>query len=194
MKLKYYLRGLGIGILVTAAITGISNKNARAEIIKEYEQKIQFENEDNYSTEEELASEADSKETQSFVTEDNRNKEKESEINMAIESALEQEKQGAEGTDSNVQLKSEEYTDKEYLNDEQLVELTIVVEPGDSAGNVAWKLYEAGVIADKEEFIVFLKQNGYDKTIRTGVKKIYMNDDWDTIGKKLTLKEYDVVN
>ena len=42
MKLKYYLRGLGIGILVTWLIMGISQKNAvaaaRAEIMRAYAQ------------------------------------------------------------------------------------------------------------------------------------------------------------
>lgn len=44
MKLKYYLRGLGIGILVTGLIMGISNKKAvsqaKDEIRKVYEQEL----------------------------------------------------------------------------------------------------------------------------------------------------------
>ncbi|MCM1182829.1 MAG: hypothetical protein NC337_05615 [Roseburia sp.] len=42
MKLKYYLRGLGIGILVTGLVMGVSKKNAvasaRAEIMRSYAQ------------------------------------------------------------------------------------------------------------------------------------------------------------
>ncbi len=34
MKLKYYLRGLGIGILVTGLIMGISNKKAVSQLKK----------------------------------------------------------------------------------------------------------------------------------------------------------------
>ncbi len=44
MKLKYYLRGLGIGILVTGLIMGISNKKAvsqaKDEVRKVYEQEL----------------------------------------------------------------------------------------------------------------------------------------------------------
>ena len=79
MKLKYYLRGLGIGILVTAVVMSVSNKSAKAEIIKEYEQQ-QIENEQSDTTEEDFTEEDNLMETQTSVTEDNRDKEKEAEI------------------------------------------------------------------------------------------------------------------
>ena len=203
MKLKYYLRGLGIGILVTAVLMSVSNKSAKAEIIKEYEQQ-QIENEKSDTTEEDFTAEDNLIETQTSVTEDNRDKEKEAEINAVIETALEQEKNtdnhgefvGVEGTDSNEQgleIVSEPVLNMEKLESEIIIDTVVVieVEPGDAAGNVAWKLHNAGVISNKEEFVLFLQQNGYDKKIRTGIKNINMNDDWDTIGKKLTLKDFE---
>lgn len=196
MKLKYYLRGLGIGVLVTAAIMSFSNKNAKAEIIKEYEQKLQIASGEEYLSEEELTSEAFADENQSYVPEGNRDEEKEAEIDMAIESALEQEKaddyEGQQtAADSNAQIQSEVQGEATQPAGEQTAQVRIEVEPGDSAGNVAYKLQEAGVIDNMDEFIVFMQQNGYDKKIRTGPKKINLNDDWDSIGKKLTIKDYD---
>ena len=203
MKLKYYLRGLGIGILVTAVVMSVSNKSAKAEIIKEYEQQ-QIENEQSDTTEEDFTEEDNLMETQTSVTEDNRDKEKEAEINAVIETALEQENNtnnyeefvGVEGTDSNeknLQIATEPVSDVEHLESEIIVDTVVVIEiePGDAAGNVAWKLHNAGVISDKEEFVLFLQQNGYDKKIRTGIKNINMNDDWDTIGKTLTIKDFE---
>ncbi len=199
MKLKYYLRGLGIGILVTAIVMSVSNKSAKAEIIKEYEQQ-QIENEQSDTADEEFTAEDNTTQIQTSVIEDNRDEEKESEINAVIETALEKENNtdgygelvGVEGTDIN-EHSIEIVSDAEHLEPEIIVDTVVVidVEPGDAAGNVAWKLHNAGVISDKEEFVLFLQQNGYDKKIRTGIKNINMNDDWDTIGKKLTIKDFE---
>lgn len=199
MKLKYYLRGLGIGILVTAIVMSVSNKSAKAEIIKEYEQQ-QIENEQSDTADEEFTAEDNTTQIQTSVIEDNRDEEKESEINAVIETALEKENNtdsyrelvGVEGTDIN-EHSIEIVSDAEHLESEIIVDTVVVidVEPGDAAGNVAWKLHNAGVISDKEEFVLFLQQNGYDKKIRTGIKNINMNDDWDTIGKKLTIKDFE---
>lgn len=98
MKLKYYLRGLGIGIMVTAAIMGISNRNAvktaKAEVAAMYEQSA-----DETSTQEE-SSAAETTEQSTSEPVIVRDEQKESEIAQVLDEAVKNE-QGKEPESEN---------------------------------------------------------------------------------------------
>jgi hypothetical protein len=100
MKLKYMLRGLGIGVIVTAAIMGAYNRNAvadakaqaRVDVLREYGFGEEPTLVDNESESEEEASETVS-ETEETIPIIIRDEVKESEVESVIESAKAAEKE-----------------------------------------------------------------------------------------------------
>lgn len=73
----------------------------------------------------------------------------------------------------------------EKLKVEELEE-EIVVESGSGLTTVAIKLYNAGLIDNKDEFIWFVKDEKLDKKIITGIYKIKHNSPYSEIIKILT--------
>lgn len=100
MKLKYYLRGLGVGIVVTCILMSISNKNAvadaKAEVIAVYEQSSSEIMTENESTQEETTQE---EATEPIIL---RNEEIESEITSVLDEAQSQEQSVVE-TESEIE-------------------------------------------------------------------------------------------
>jgi hypothetical protein len=100
MKLKYMLRGLGIGVIVTAAIMGAYNRNAvadakaqaRVDVLREYGFGEEPTLVDNESESEEETSEIES-ETEETIPIIIRDEVKESEVESVIESAKAAEKE-----------------------------------------------------------------------------------------------------
>lgn len=209
MKLKYYLRGLGVGIVVTCILMSISNKNAvadaKAEVIAVYEQSSTEIMTENESTQEETTQE---EATEPIIL---RNEEIESEITSVLDEAQSQEQSVVE-TESeiesqtiSIEIQSHE-TEKATTEDESKSEESVIVidsddsdeadvkdgkiieiqiNKGDGSGVVAQKLYEAGVVEDAREFDEFLMQNGYDKKLNVGVKVINTSESWQMIADKL---------
>lgn len=206
MKLKYYLRGLGVGIVVTCILMSISNKNAvadaKAEVIAVYEQSSSEIMTENESTQEETTQE---EATEPIIL---RNEEIESEITSVLDEAQSQEQSVVE-TESeiesqtiSIEIQSHE-TEKATTEDESKSEESVIVidsdeadvkdgkiieiqiNKGDGSGVVAQKLYEAGVVEDAREFDEFLMQNGYDKKLNVGVKVINTSESWQMIADKL---------
>ncbi|MDE6915274.1 MAG: hypothetical protein K2P39_00535 [Lachnospiraceae bacterium] len=201
MKLKYMLRGLGIGVVVTAAVMGAHNRNAvadaRVAVLKEYgigeEARLVGETEPSG----EMASEELPEVT---VTESvsARDEEKESELNAALDAAKADE-QGGMTEPGEMQLPEEGSGDAESGVEPSEPGSVIVVTPsgegdsveivivsGDDSGTVARKLYNAGVIENASEYDAFLMQHGYDKRLTTGTKTIDAADSWQEIAEKIT--------
>lgn len=209
MKLKYYLRGLGVGIVVTCILMSISNKNAvadaKAEVIAVYEQSSTEIMTENESTQEEttepiiLRNEEIESEITSVLGEAQSNEqsiiETESEIEaLTISTEIqshETEKATTEDTDEieiSIENESKESvividSDDADVKNGKIIEIQI--NKGDGSGVVAQKLYEAGVVEDAREFDEFLMQNGYDKKLNVGVKVINTSESWQMIADKL---------
>lgn len=206
MKFKYMVRGLGLGIIITAAVMGAYNRNAvadaRVQVLKEYgfgdEPTVVDEME---STEEETEISAAEETTEPVIL---RDETIESEIESVLDAAMESER-----TDE-TELSSETYEEESITqmseSDEQTATdgvivvspsdegdptgdaILIVVAKGDDSGTVSRKLYNAGLIENAAEYDAFLMQHGYDKRISTGTKTIYATDTWQEIAEKLTGK------
>ncbi|WP_313757096.1 endolytic transglycosylase MltG [Tissierella sp.] len=69
---------------------------------------------------------------------------------------------------------------------EPIMEIEIVVESGSNLTRVAKNLYNANLIKDVDEFILFVKGKKLDKKIRTGRYKIGSNSSYDDIIETLT--------
>lgn len=198
MKLKYMIRGLGLGVVMTAVVMGAYSRqavaDARVAVLKEYglgadsvlmdESETSGEAEDIESTEEA---------SQPTII---RNEEIESEINSVIEAAKDNEQSAASdeiqpqtntiaGNEESV-TQPAEVPDGDNAVTGDVVQITI--SRGDDSGTISRKLHNAGLIENADEYDAYLMQHGYDKKLSTGTKDINVTDSWQEIAEKLTRK------
>ena len=206
MKLKYYLRGLGIGIAVTALVLALAGGGKESltdeEIIARAKELGMVESvtlsqlaEDKTSEEvSEDISEEDSEnvtsedEDASLVTSEN---EEVSEVNSS-ENA-----QGTSGAETSEESNFEENASESAsevtseVNSEtqtsEVIDEYVIVEvgAGDGSDTVSRKLEALGMVEDAQMYDDFLCANGYDKILQTGVHEIPRTADWDTIAEIL---------
>lgn len=200
MKLKYMLRGLGIGIVITAAAMGAYNRNAvadaRVAVLKEYGLGEESRLVEETQAAEETSEAADVPPATEPAA--MRNEEIESEIHSVLDAARESEQAGtaedaaSDGEEGQPEAAPEPSSDHVVVvtptdeNDAPGEAVQIVVSNGDDSGTVARKLYNAGLIGNAEEYDAFLMQHGYDKKLNKGIKTIYATDNWQEIAEKLT--------
>lgn len=68
----------------------------------------------------------------------------------------------------------------------EVEEIVLVVEAGDSLEEVANKLESLGIIEDGKGFHIYAKERGYEKKIRIGSYKLRVNMDYEKIIKLIT--------
>lgn len=216
VKLKYYLRGLGIGIIVTALLMGVSDKNKVTAKTDDYT--VTSEN-SVHTTADDLEN-TDEENTDKETTED-KTKKTEAEKNEAVVITLPTE---ASNADSSKETSAEGITQEEILQNETLQseetesqpeteeestdelskevqdliqmtkeastasEYTLEIVRGDDSGTVSRKLQNAGIVENATEFDAFLMQHGYDKKISIGTVKIQKGASWVEIAEKLSGK------
>ncbi len=202
MKLKIYLRGLGIGIVVTALILGISGgqkEMSDAEVIARAKQlgMVEAETEtgklsDNYG--------AEKIETEKNNTEESRTNESEQvaeteaettaveqeaeEETTAVEQETEEEASKAPELKEETQDVTEKETVEEIQNPAQTIEVTIV--SGDDSAAASRRIYEAGLVESAADLDKYLCSNGYSKKVVSGTYKIPVGSDNETIAKIIT--------
>lgn len=213
MKAKYILRGLGLGMIITAVVMGAYTRSAvaaaRVDVLKEY----------GIGDEAMLAETGDEvmlAETLVDVGGDTDIETQESELPVSVESEpaaetvavqenSEPETVSAEETAEPETVSTEETAEPETekaqsesteqvqvseadedASDVQLGTVAITIAKGDDSGTVARKLYNAGLVENAAEYDAFLMQHGYDKKLNTGEKIINVNDTWQEIAEKLT--------
>ena len=205
MKLKYYLRGLGIGIVVTALLMGYSNKNHAAEqIVQEQTQEsagdlladrigeeISTESEEVSESEmaentftEEVTSEPESEtETTMVQTEETSDTESET-VQTAVIEDISVESESQKSEESSETESVEQTASTQPVNITGAVEITIA--RGDDSGTVARKLQNAGLVENASEYDAYLMQHGYDKKIRVGSVTIPADSTWQEIAEYIS--------
>lgn len=208
MKFKYMIRGLGLGVIITAVVMGAYSRqavaDARVAVLREYglgeESRLVEETEDSSEVQSEEVSDTGMTE-QTAV----RDEEKESEINSVLDAAKESEQAArteavgteeppaAESSDAgasgaNIPEPSSVIIVTPSGEGEAVETIEIVIASGDDSGTVARKLYNAGLIENASEYDAFLMQHGYDKRLSTGTKTISITDSWQEIAEKITSK------
>ena len=207
MKLKYYLRGLGIGIAVTALLMGYSNKNRAAEpkaevateetagdLLADRNGEATTEEVIEQSTVENVTVETDSAETSEETSQEETASELESSTQEAetiteTESVTETETesvQAEETTDKKEQTQSSTEADAGNALLQTTIEINIV--RGDDSGTVARKLQNAGIVESATEYDAYLMQHGYDKKIRVGKVEIPVDATWQEIAEYISGK------
>ena len=199
MKLRYYLRGLGLGILVTAAFFIASNSKdtmtdaevkARAKELGMIENTVLTDLESSTEVKESIV-EVESSEVETEIevstVEETTVMESTIEETTMEETTTVAELETEEDTNNKIAVenKENEPASTDIKNTGNGTEVIVTVNRGDGSDTVARRLQELGVIPDAGEFDRFLMQNGYDRKISTGEHIIPANASWDEIGRTL---------
>lgn len=219
MERKYYLRGLGIGIVVTAVIMGIAlsgrHKMTDKEIIaraKELgmvedtylaepdagEEQMQGEQnieDGNPGEQEEMPAaepEPDSLPAEESLPEESESEESES-LPIEVAEPVEVEPVEIEGPVQSeadgLQQDTNEMTRQEDNPSMQVKVQRVTIVSGDGSYSVALKLKEAGVVTSAETFDDYLCEKGYDKKLHTGTFQIPTDASDEQIARIITGQE-----
>lgn len=199
MKMRYYLRGLGLGILFTAVfflIGGESGQTMSDEMIKERARELGMMESTvladipTSSAEDTLVEDTSEEDASMEDTSDEDILEK----NTSVEETSKEDTSVEETTVENTEEATEEATTEENVDKEADTEeivseegtvISIVVNKGEGSDTVSRHLYEAGLIDDAQAYDKYLMQNGYDRKIGAGEHLIPTGSDWETIAKLL---------
>lgn len=170
MKLKYYLRGLGIGILVTAAILTIvyhtKGSMSDSQIMKRAEQLGMV----MASTEEDTLF---AQTTQADTT-----------IEETGTISVEETTTVVETTEAVTEASTEKPT--EAPTEPAVAEAVLTISPGMYSESVSAELVRLGIITNQKEFNSYLVNNGYAECIQTGDFKIKADMSYDEIARIIT--------
>lgn len=199
MKLKYYLRGLGIGMIVTALILGISFSHRQG-------QETQILTDDQIRERAEQLGMVDSSELtlaalQNSVQQAQENTEKteaspepdtegtittsEPETTVAPENTTEPETTAAPENTVEPEATPQPET---IAASEASQAVTVTVKKGASSGSVSNRLQEAGLVEDAKSFDNYLCNNGYSRSINPGTYEIVPGTSEEEIAKIITGK------
>lgn len=190
MKLKYYLRGLGIGIVVTAVImmVALGNKQPMTdeEVIARAKELGMIENSvltDIADKEKEPVSENNKDENSDVGQELQQDEQQDAkqEVQQDEKQDVEQELQQDEQQDDKQPV--QETTDTESSDKDTI---TITVVGGDSSWSVSKRMEEAGLIESAKDFDSHLCKNGYDKRISVGTYEIPTSATYEEMAKIIT--------
>lgn len=206
MKLKYYLRGIGIGMVVTSVIfiLGGSSKQTMSdeEVIARAKELGLVEN--TVLSEWSLESQVSSSDNPEEITEepetltDAQQGKTEEETDTDVQSSSEEESESVSEAASDES--GEEVTDLSTEESEQTEEdgadeadpeadaeyVTIDIVSGDSSWSVSQKAYDAGLVSSISEFDAYLCSNGYDRSLSVGQHKVRIGSDMKEIADALS--------
>ena len=195
MKLNYYMRGLGIGIVVTALLMGIASSGKKEQMTdEEIRQRatemgmvdgniVLADMPEIHEDEEEQKEEGNEKEgaLTSLSGNESADDKVKTENGDDPEGASEE---GGEGSDET--LGDDPREDGVTVNEI----IVISIDSGDGSRVVANKLLQAGMIEDAAAFDEYLCRNGYDKRLKTGRHDIPVNATDEEIAASITTKGY----
>lgn len=174
MKLKYYLRGLGIGILVTAAILTIvyhtKGSMSDSQIMKRAAQLGMV-----------MAS-----------TEDDTLFAQTTQVDTTIEEtgtiSVEETTTVVDTTEAVTEASTEKPTEAptEAPTEPAAAEAVLTISPGMYSESVSAELVRLGIITNQKEFNSYLVNNGYAECIQTGDFKIKADMSYDEIARIIT--------
>lgn len=174
MKLKYYLRGLGIGILVTAAILTIvyhtKGSMSDSQIMKRAAQLGMV----MASTEEDTLF---AQTTQADTT-----------IEETGTISIEETTTVVETTEAVTEAPTEKPTEAptKAPTEPAAAEAVLTISPGMYSESVSAELVRLGIITNQKEFNSYLVNNGYAERIQTGDFKIKADMSYDEIARIIT--------
>ena len=206
MKLKYYLRGLGIGMIVTALILGISFSNRQDQTsqimtddqIRERAAELGMVD----SSELTLAALQDSAKQptegtpeETTQTQEQNNIEAEPETTVPAETQATVEPETTQEPEATAEPEPEKTAGPETTAEPEVTEApqrtqtaSITIQRGDDSGSASRRLYEAGLVENAKAFDNYLCNNGYSRSINPGTYEIAPGTSEEEIAKIITGK------
>lgn len=178
MKLKYYLRGLGIGILVTAAILTIVYHTKGSMSDSQIKKRAAQLGMVMASTEEDTLF---AQTTQADTT-----------IEETGTISVEETTTVVETTEAVTEAPTEKPTEKpteaptEKPTEPAAAEAVLTISPGMYSESVSAELARLGIITNQKEFNSYLVNNGYAERIQTGDFKVKADMSYDEIARIIT--------
>ena len=175
IKLKYYLRGLGTGIVITTLVLTISF-NVRSCTTKDNKEE----------TTKEIS--ADENTTKDKSTEEKTTKEKTTKEKTTKEKTTKE-----ETTEKQTEETTEEPTSKEKPTEEPTTENAVTnkkviftISSGMSSELVSANLERDGLVDSANEFNRYLYQMGYERILRVGTYEIEVGSSYEEIAQIIT--------
>ena len=217
MKLRYYLRGAGTGIIVTAVLLGIILGHGKSQMS---DGQIKIRAAELGMVEEKLLSDMENETSKSVSSNEasnnevsaekvSENKASEGDANTSDTNSDDVNTDDANTDDVNTdnvipELKKNTEEDSLEVTKEEtgLVEtpaeevvlaapddIKIEISSGDSSVAVSKKLEQAGLVSSAVEYDQYLCANGYDKKLSVGVHLIPQNAEYESIALLLTTRQ-----
>ena len=178
MKLKYYLRGLGIGILVTAVIMGVTQGSRKETLsdreIRERAAALGMVEPGNSLADLEAAETPAATEIPEAIETPAATKTPEAAETPAATKTPEAAETPA-ATEAPAATETPEVTARPTqrpAEEEEGSSYTFEIQAGDSSYQVAYRLQQAGLVADARDFDNYLCSKGYDRKLKTGSYEI----------------------
>ena len=186
MKIKYYLRGLGTGIIVTAIILTISNS------IRNNEERMkqisgQMPSTAQYQTDAGRVRETEKAQVQPSDKANQETATENSEQPSTQASSTQPSTQVSSTQPSSVsEGKSEPAVEKTSESSTSAGEITISFRSVNSSETAAQLLEDAGLVDNWREFNTFLMNNGYDRKISNGTFTFNGKESFEELAKIIT--------
>ena len=188
MRLKYYLRGLGLGIIFTCLMFMLFSNNKKADNTDQMDINQQLE-----TTTETLSNQTsgddkndtanDEAVSGSADVQDNTGAEDDvnAQNNADAQNTADNQTGASDTTDTSNQTDDSNITGETGTDDVQDEYVTLVIEKGDIARDVAESLYEDGIIDDAESFRKYLGETGVSRTLHAGEYNIKVGSTYEEI-------------
>ncbi len=217
MKLKYYLRGLGIGMAVTALILGISFSGRQGqeaqtltdEQIRERASELGMVDrseltlaalassvaktpeatiEPEAAAEPETTTEPEATTESKMATEPEATAEPETTTEPEATAEPETMTEPEATTEPKMTTEPEATAEPELITAPEQSQTTITIKKGSDSGSVSRMLYEAGLVENAKAFDNYLCNNGYSRSINPGIYEIAPGTSEEEIAKIITGK------
>lgn len=191
-KIKYYLRGLGTGIIITTLVMSIafatrgkSGSNSSDELLKnEGTGKVTSESSTEESSKEKKTTKRENSKKETTKKETTK---KETTKKETTEKTTKKETTTGEVTTEEVtteEAATQEPTTKKSQASGETVEISIY--SGMTSEELCENLKQAGIIEDANDFNWYLNDNGYIRRIQVGTFTINKGDDYYAIAQKIS--------
>lgn len=177
MKVKWFLRGLGVGIVLTALLLCVTYRNTKQQnnVIKQAKELGMVFPKTETADVEEMAEEMAQQ-----LEADKASEEAVSGTSVDVKSEEEKKKQ------KKLEDSKEDITDASVYHKKTK---TFVVRGGLLSSSVAREMEEAGIIQSADDFDDYLEKEGYGRQVRSGTYKIPEGADFETIAKIITRQD-----
>ncbi len=187
MRLKYYLRGLGLGIIFTCLMFMLfSNKKADNTDQMDINQQLETTTETlSNQTSGDDKNDTANDEAVSGSADVQNNTDAEDDVNAQnnadAQNTADNQTGASDTTDTSNQTDDSNITGETGTDDVQDEYVTLVIEKGDIARDVAESLYEDGIIDDAESFRKYLGETGVSRTLHAGEYNIKVGSTYEEI-------------